>query len=395
MQTVSANPKELVTEIQILKEKIKTLSDSESRFKTVADNAPVLIWMSETDKLCSYFNAVWLEFTGRTHEQEVGNGWADGVHPDDFEKCLEIYTTCFDKRIPFTMEYRLRRFDGQYRWILDNGAPRYGDNGEFLGYIGSCIDIHSQKLLNEELEISIKKLNRTNSELRAFNYIASHDLQEPLRKIKTYSSLITATFSESVSTVVDAYLNKLSEEANLMQRLITSLLDYTMITESKSNVEEVDLNVLLCAVQQELSEEIKKKKAKLEISELPKLQINGAQFRQVFLHLLSNSLKFGRIGVEPVIKVSVVKIDNGRTIDAVLKTGPYWEFTFSDNGTGFSDKYNELVFDLFQKLNNHNANSGGGIGLSIVKKVIESHDGLIFAHSKEDHGTTFTFYLPA
>ena len=115
--------------------------ESEERFQIMADTAPVMIWMSDTDKLCYYFNKPWLEFTGRTLAEETGNGWAEGVHPDDFDYCLDIYKTAFDARLEFRMEYRLKRFDGEYRWLLDTAVPRFNTNGTFVGYIGSCIDI--------------------------------------------------------------------------------------------------------------------------------------------------------------------------------------------------------------------------------------------------------------
>jgi PAS domain S-box-containing protein len=117
------------------------LRESEERFRIVADAAPVLIWMSGVDKLCIFFNKPWLEFTGRSLEQEMGNGWADGVHPDDLHKCFKIYTEAFDARQPFVMQYRLRRNDGEYRRISDNGVPRYDAQGKFAGYIGSCVDV--------------------------------------------------------------------------------------------------------------------------------------------------------------------------------------------------------------------------------------------------------------
>jgi PAS domain S-box len=118
-----------------------TLRESEQRFRIVADAAPVLIWMSSVDKLCTFFNKRWLEFTGRSLEQEMGNGWAQGVHRDDLQKCLKTYTEAFDARKPFVMQYRLRRNDGKYRWISDNGVPRYDADGTFAGYIGSCVDV--------------------------------------------------------------------------------------------------------------------------------------------------------------------------------------------------------------------------------------------------------------
>jgi PAS domain S-box-containing protein len=129
-----------------------TLRESEQRFRIVADAAPVLIWMSGVDKLCIFFNKRWLEFTGRSLEQEMGNGWAEGVHRDDLEKCLKTYTEAFDARKPFVMQYRLRRNDGEYRWLSDEGVPRYNAQGEFFGYIGSCVDV--TKLLRQQKALS-------------------------------------------------------------------------------------------------------------------------------------------------------------------------------------------------------------------------------------------------
>jgi PAS domain S-box-containing protein len=123
----------------------RVLRESEDRFRTMADGAPVMMWMSGLDKLCTDFNRGWLLYTGRSIEQELGNGWAEGVHPDDLQRCLAIYVGAFDKRQPFSMEYRLRRYDGEYHWIHDSGSPRFLPDGTFAGYIGSCVDIHDRK----------------------------------------------------------------------------------------------------------------------------------------------------------------------------------------------------------------------------------------------------------
>jgi PAS domain S-box-containing protein len=125
--------------------------DSPERFRNVANSLPGLIWLAGTDKLCTWFNKAWLDFVGRTMEQEIGNGWAENVHSDDFDRCLKTYVTSFDARIPFRMEYRLRYRDGSYRWLLDEGTPLFEESGEFTGYVGSCLDIHDQKRVEEEL----------------------------------------------------------------------------------------------------------------------------------------------------------------------------------------------------------------------------------------------------
>jgi len=152
----------------------EVMRESEQRFHTMADTAPVLIWMSGLDKLCTYFNQVWFTYTGRTKEQDLGSGWADGVHPEDFDRCLKTYTEAFDRREPFQMEYRLRKADGQYGWLLDHGVPRFLPNGEFAGYIGSCIDLTEGKDLEDRLRKAVKEKE---SLLREVHHRVKNNLQ--------------------------------------------------------------------------------------------------------------------------------------------------------------------------------------------------------------------------
>jgi PAS domain S-box-containing protein len=137
------------------------LLENELKYHTLADSGQALIWASGTDKSCSYFNKVWLEFTGRSMEQEQGNGWAEGVYPDDFQHCLDVYVSAFDRREKFSMDYRLRRHDGEYRWIQDDGCPCYDSKGDFIGYIGYCLDITERKRAEEELALNQKLLQTT------------------------------------------------------------------------------------------------------------------------------------------------------------------------------------------------------------------------------------------
>jgi PAS domain S-box-containing protein len=144
----------------------QTLRESEQRFRRVADSAPVLIWMTGTEKRCTFFNQSWLNFTGRNLEQELGNGWGSGVYPDDLDRCLGIYSGAFDARVEFEMEYRLKRFDGKYRWIVDYGVPRFESDGTFFGYIGSCVDITERKAAAESLEVLSGRLIAAQEEER-------------------------------------------------------------------------------------------------------------------------------------------------------------------------------------------------------------------------------------
>ena len=160
----------------------RSLRESEQRFRTMADSAPVLIWMSGPDKKCVFFNRSWLDFTGRTMQQELGDGWAESVHPEHLEHCLQIYHTAFDTRSPFEMEYRLRRHDGEYRWVMDRGVPRYAPNQDFLGYVGMAIDLTDRKSAEEARQ----RLVHT-SRLAVVGELSAmivHELNQPLTAIR-------------------------------------------------------------------------------------------------------------------------------------------------------------------------------------------------------------------
>ena len=172
----------LFTDIRERRDTEKALRESEGRFRTMADAAPVMIWIAAPDKLCTFFNKPWLEFTGRTLEQEAGNGWADGVHPEDLNQCVATYYSCFDARRSFRMEYRLRRADGEYRWLLDNGTPLY-NGADFSGYIGSCIDITDFKQTQQSLQEHRLQLQRLTAGLLASQEDANRVLARELHDV--------------------------------------------------------------------------------------------------------------------------------------------------------------------------------------------------------------------
>ena len=201
----------------------QALRQSEVRFRLLADSAPVLIWMSGTDKRCTYFNLVWLEFTGRTLEQELGDGWAEGVHPEDLQRCLDTYVRAFDAREPFTMEYRLRRHDGEYRWLLDNGVPLLGADQLFSGYIGACVDVTERKKSNEHLM-------RERAFLRQViditpSLIFAKDRQGRFTLVNQAVADIYGTTVDALIGKADADFNRNVEEVESFRRMDLEVMD--------------------------------------------------------------------------------------------------------------------------------------------------------------------------
>jgi len=201
----------------------KLLRESEARFRNIADTTPVLIWMSGTDKLCNFFNKAWFDYTGRTAEQELGNGWFDGVHPDDLERCKDIYFTNFDLRKPFYMEYRLKRFDGHYHWISDKGVPRFSFDGEFLGYVGGCMDIEDQKNFAVSLEEKVTQRTKELKDSEGFlqsvlnttqNLIYIYDLEEQKIIFINKKSLKSTSFTpeEIINSDRDLFTEQIHPE---------------------------------------------------------------------------------------------------------------------------------------------------------------------------------------
>ncbi|HEY5894892.1 MAG TPA: PAS domain S-box protein [Chthoniobacterales bacterium] len=365
----------------------EALRESEARFRTVANTAPVMIWMSGTDKRCTFFNKGWLDFTGRAMEQELGHGWAEGVHRDDFDRCLEIYARAFEARKTFEMEYRLRRADGEYRWVLDNGTPRFSSDGVFLGYIGSCVDITERK--QAELEVA-----RQRSELSHLARVAlvgematslAHELNQPLTAIVANASAahrFLARGNMSPDEFRELLVDIVADgcRAGEVIRGIKGMVRKVESERRALNVNEVVADVLRLVRADALAHGCTLT-TKLEPTLSPVLG-DAVQLQQVLLNLIINAFDAMRKTPNAPCRVEI----QSRMIDTHAI-----EVAVRDFGPGLPADSPSRVFERFYSTKG----DGMGMGLAIARSIIEAHAGTLDAENAEGGGARFWFRVPA
>lgn len=356
------------------------LRESETRFTTLADASPVMIWMTDQDNLCYYFNKSWLNFTGRKFEEELGSGWIRGVHPDDKVSFNNINHLLLE-RLNYSCEYRLKRYDGTYRHILEIGTPRFLPDESFAGYMGSCLDITEMKEAQNELATQTHELKRSNEELEQFAYVASHDMQEPLRMIGSYIHLVQKNIETGNLNEVNDFMKYVVEGVGRMQSLINDLLQYSRVHKKGAAFANVNLNEVLKIAVAHLVNRINENEAEVVCDTMPQLSGDQSQLIRLFQNFIDNAIKFKAAKRKPIIQISVKEFDN------------YYEFSVADNGIGIDQKFYNRIFVIFQRLHTRTEYEGTGIGLAVCKKIVERHGGEIRLESKLEEGTTFYFTL--
>lgn len=322
------------------------------------------------------------------------------IHPEDREKRLEEIRISLETLVAKDYLMRIVTPGGELK-VLKGRGDIVARNGMAIKLLGTCQDITEEYELQKEneryarqLELKNLELEHSNKELEAFNYAASHDLQEPLRKIQTFVGRINDTGFELPEQISD-YFTRIERAAARMQRLIEDLLAFSQGTGKSMPVHPVDLNQVLQEVLNSLAIRIEEKKAEIICGQLPVLNAIPFQITQLFSNLIGNSLKYAKAGIPPRITVSSETVRSSGTLRDTFGVGKKLvKLSFSDEGIGFNQEYSERIFELFARLHGRDAYWGTGIGLAICKKIVQNHDGQIVAEGKEGFGAAFHIYLP-
>lgn len=384
------------------------LQQSEAYFRMIADTAPAMIWIAEKDGSFSFFNKAWQKYTGRGLDQNKDNGWYDIMHPEDIDKWKINFSRSSRDRKNFYAEFRLKRHDGTYHWLACSGIPRFNSQDDFVGFIGACTDIDDQKMVEDALERKVRErtialedaninLSKRNHELEQFVFITSHDLQEPLRKIRLFADMLESVKPGTPSKIDTAqYLRKVKQSAIRMSDLIRDLIAYSRLELGENAFLPVDLNQIVTNVIEDFELLIKDKNAIIDINELPVIDAVPLQMNQLFYNLIGNALKFSGQNGECRITITAHKISDSEMNDLPsLTKGPtYFRIVVADNGIGFNQTYADKLFVIFQRLNQKEKFEGTGIGLALCRKIMDIHNGDIQAFGVEHQGAAFHIIIP-
>lgn len=387
----------------LLQDFAEKLRESESDYRILTDSLPIMMFTVSNRGIITYTNKWLKEFLGSTPAEINSTGWQNFIHPIDYPGFYKELNNAITRQVAFNGQYRFKeKGSEEYVWHLVSILPLKNDKQVILRWTGLLVDINAQKTVEQtlkdnkelqstqkelfdnqsELQKKVIELNRSNHELEQFAHLATHDLQEPLRKLFFYSDVLKKKFSSSLDPAGVTVLNNMASAASRMKELINDLLSYSRLQKQDVTFEEVKLNDVMSEVLKDLDLQIREKSATIDIADLPMITGNLLRLRQLFSNLVSNSLKYSRAGIPPHILITT----ETQPPDVLIR--------FRDNGIGFEEKHKEKIFGLFERLHTRDQFPGTGIGLSICRRIVELHHGKITAIGSPNEFAEFEITLP-
>ncbi len=379
------------SDITPLKQVEAALRESEARFRELADTTPVLVWMSGTDRLITFFNRTWLEFTGRTMADSIRDGWDQDVHPEDRERSVAAYQAAFDARERFQLEYRLRHHDGSWRWVFVIGCPRFDGAGEFAGYVGSCTDIDDRRAVEAELVAAREKAEAASRAKSDFLATMSHEIRTPMNGVLGFANLLLDSPLDSVQR---DFVETIRNSGDALLAILNDILDYSKIEAGHLAIEAIpfELETTIGEVLELLAARAEEKSLDLGVDyppDLPRRLVGDpSRVRQVLTNLVGNAIKFTERGY-----VQVEVREEGPTPDV---PGGFLRVSVRDTGIGIPNDRQSALFQRFTQADSSTTRrfGGTGLGLAIARELIEKMGGRIGMTSLLGGGSTFYFTLP-
>lgn len=358
-----------------------------------AEAMPLIVWTAGVDGRPDHFNGRWSEYTGLSPETGLGDGWIEAMHPMDRQRRAEDWRAAAERGEACEFDCRLRRSDGSHRWHRVRVAPILNDRGAIVRWIGSMIDVDDQRRGDEALERLVRErtreLRRSNDELERFAMVASHDLQEPLRKIQAFGDRLQAKHAAALDAKGREYLGRIVGAASRMRAMIDDVLALARVSTERRPFVPVDLGAVAEEVVADLEDLIRRTRGRVELGALPTVRADPIQMRRLIQNLIVNALKFHRPGEPPWVRL------DARAIFADGEPEPVaHELAVADDGVGFDEANRDRIFQPFQRLRGRSEYGGAGLGLAICRRIVDRHCGAVTATSEPGGGSTFRVTLP-
>lgn len=395
------------------KRAVQALEQSELRYRSLVRAVPQIVWTTNAQGEVVEDQPTWREFTGQTLDEIRDWGRLQAVHPEDRERTAEVWSKALRSHSVYAAEYRLRRHDGEFRWMAGQGVPVLDEQGQVQEWVGTSADITDRvraeeevRELNQSLEKRVAErtveLQAANKELEAFAYSVSHDLRAPLRAVDGFSRILLDEYAPQLPAEAQHYLQVARENAIQMGKLIDALLAFSRLGRQALSWQRVAPGELVRQALADLALEQEGRQVEVSVGDLPPCEGDPLLLKQVFFNLLSNALKYTRNCTSSRIQVSSFRFaDLDRQADVCKKYVPggirqdCLIYYVRDNGTGFDMRYADKLFGVFQRLHRAEEYEGTGVGLATVLRIVTRHGGLVWAEGALNQGATFYFTLPA